>query len=187
MPFELPLELPFPEDPPELPLDDPEDVPDVVPELEPPPLLVPPELEVWPELVEPPEVPDEELEPPELDPPLEEVTAGPPASTSACCFAAKMFFKAVPISPEATTAAMPIAAAMSAYSTAAAPEVFRNIIAPHSPGHSSKWHRDFGGGGRLNPLWSKRMDRRPAPFDSTGRASYSRGPRPSCCMAVSLL
>ena len=164
MPFELPLELPFPEDPPELPLDDPEDVPDVVPELEPPPLLVPPELEVWPELVEPPEVPDEELEPPELDPPLEEVTAGPPASTSACCFAAKIFFKAVPISPAATTAAIPIAAAMSAYSTAAAPEVFRIIIAPRSPCYSSKRHRDFGGGGRLNPLWSKRKDRRPAPF-----------------------
>jgi hypothetical protein len=84
------------------------------------------------------------------------------------------------------TAAMPIAAAMSAYSTAAAPEVFRIIIAPRSPGHSSKWHQGFGGGGRLNPLWNKRTGRRPfhsiAPDERPTRADlgpHAAQPYPS--------
>lgn len=105
LPFELPLELAPPE---ELPW--PEEVPE-----EPP-------LDEVPEEPPPDEELDEELELLEVeDPPPEEETAGPPSWPKACCRWVTTVLTAGPRVATVTTTAKPMAAAINAYSTAAAP------------------------------------------------------------------
>jgi hypothetical protein len=114
LPFELPLELAPPE---ELPW--PEEVPE-----EPPPEEVPeePPLDEVPEEPPPDEELDEELELLEVeDPPPEEETAGPPSWPKACCRWVTTVLTAGPRVATVTTTAKPMAAAINAYSTAAAP------------------------------------------------------------------
>ena len=116
----FPFEFPPPEEPP--PPEDPEEPPPPEEELA-PELVEPPPEEVVPEDVLPEELLDEE----ELE--LLEVEDPPPGSPS-CVNALWRCVTTVPTAgprvATATTTARPIAAAINAYSTAAAPAESRN-------------------------------------------------------------
>jgi hypothetical protein len=125
LPLELPLELPLDEPP---PLEEPPPPEEELLELE---LL---ELELLE--VEPP-LEDELLE--LEDPPPEEETAGSPRSARACWRCTTTLLTDGPKVDTATMTASPIAAAINAYSTAAAPAVFLTI-SPRPPEQGLLYH-----------------------------------------------